>query len=121
MAAAPVQPPVIHETFTPLPCPMHPGTTIEIEGCYEQDILKTDRQINAAAKAIFFKLRADARAGFVQSEKAWLVYRRAGCAAEASKYAGGTLSGVVDAACTANRNKTHVRDLSDLLKTLSTP
>ena len=116
-----LKPPVIHETFTPLPCPMHPQSTLDSEGCLERAILQGDRQIDAQAKAIFSLLRPDARAGFVRSERAWLAYRRASCLAEASKYAGGTLTGIVDASCTVSRNKTHLQDLRELRKTLQSP
>jgi uncharacterized protein YecT (DUF1311 family) len=120
LAGAPA-PPVIHETFTPLPCPKHQVSTLDTEGCLEQKILATDRQIDAQAKAIFTLLRPDARAGFVRSERAWLAYRRASCEAEASKYAGGTFGGVAAAACTVARNRTHLRDLAELRHTLATP
>jgi uncharacterized protein YecT (DUF1311 family) len=120
-AAAPLKPPVIHETFTPLPCPKHPVSTLDTEGCLEQAILRTDRRIDAGVKAIFYKLAPAERAGFVQSERSWLAYRKASCLAEASVYAGGTESGVVDAACTASRNRTHLKDLAELEKTFSLP
>jgi uncharacterized protein YecT (DUF1311 family) len=116
-----LKPPVIHEVFTPLPCPQHPSTTLDYEGCSEQQILATDRKIDAKARAIFFKLAPRERAGFVRSEHEWLAYRRDTCAAEASKYAGGTLAAVVDAACQAARNKTHLTDMTDLLKSLQSP
>jgi uncharacterized protein YecT (DUF1311 family) len=116
-----LKPPVIHETFTLLPCPRNPGTTLEIEGCYEHQIVAGDAKINAKARAIFFKLPPRERAGFVRSEREWLTYRRDGCAAEASKYAGGTLAPVIDASCQAARNKTHLTDVSELLKTLQSP
>ena len=120
-AAAILQPPVIHETFTLLPCPRHPVSTLELEGCSEQAIVRTDRKIDAEAKAIFGLLRPDARATFVRGERAWLQYRQASCFAESSKYAGGTLSGVVAASCTLARSKSHLSDLLELRKTLSAP
>lgn len=116
-----LKPPVIHETFTPLPCPKHAATTLDLEGCAEQQILASDRKINAKARTIFFKLAPRERAGFVRSEHEWLAYRRDSCAAEASKYAGGTLAPVIDAQCQVARNKTHLEDLSELLKTLQSP
>jgi len=121
LLATGLKPPVIHEPFTLLPCPKNPGTTLEIEGCYEHQILATDHKINVNARAIFFKLAPRERAGFVRGEREWLSYRRDTCAAEASKYAGGTLAAVVDATCQATRNKTHLADLSELLKTLQSP
>jgi uncharacterized protein YecT (DUF1311 family) len=121
LAAAVLKPPVIHETFTVLPCPKHPVSTLDLEGCSEQAIVRTDRKIDAQAKAIFMLLRPDARATFVRGERAWLQYRQASCSAAASKYAGGTFSGVVAASCTLARSTSHLSDLIDLRKTLSGP
>jgi uncharacterized protein YecT (DUF1311 family) len=118
LAGTALKPPVIHEVFAPLPCPMHPAATLELEGCDEQAILKTDRKINANVKQIFKLLAPSERTGFVAGERAWLRYRKLSCAAEASKYAGGTLAGVVDAGCVAARNQAHVRDLTETLREL---
>lgn len=116
-----LKPPVIHEVFTPLPCPKHPSSTLGYEGCAERQILATDTKIDAKARAIFFKLAARERAGFARSEHEWLAYRKDTCAAEASKYAGGTLTGVIDAQCQAARSKAHLGELAELLKTLQSP
>jgi uncharacterized protein YecT (DUF1311 family) len=121
LAAGSLKPPVIHESFTPLPCPKHASSTLALEGCAEKDILASDRQINVKARVIFFKLVPRERAGFVRGEREWLAYRRDNCAAESSKYAGGTLAALVDAQCQAARNTTHLGDLSELLQTLSSP
>ena len=119
--AAAVSPPVIHESFAPLPCPKHQVSTLDIEGCLERQILKSDKQIDTRVASIFALLRPDARAGFAQSERAWLASRRASCEAESSKYAGGTFAGVAAASCTVARNKTHLQDLEALKKTLPSP
>jgi len=118
---AALKPPVIHESFTPLPCPKHASSTLALEGCAEKAILAGDRKIDAKAHAIFFKLAPRERAGFVRGEREWLSYRRDSCAAESSKYAGGTLAAVVDAQCQATRNTTHLGDLAELLQTLQSP
>ena len=118
LAGTALKPPVIHEVFTPLPCPKHQVSTLDIEGCLEQAILKTDRTINADARAIFNRLRPSARASFVAGEQAWLRYRNLSCVAEASKYAGGTAAGVVAAGCTADRSRVHVQELAAMLKEL---
>jgi uncharacterized protein YecT (DUF1311 family) len=113
-------PPVIHEPFTPLPCPKHPVSTVDLEGCREKAILAGDRTIDARAKAIFELLAPSARAGFVAGEQAWLRYRRLSCEADSSKYAGGTLSAVEFAGCVVGRNKTHAQDLAATLRVLRT-
>jgi len=96
-------------------------STLDLEGCSEQAIVRTDRKIDAQAKAIFTLLRPDARPTFVRGERAWLQYRQASCFAASSKYAGGTFSGVVAASCALARSKSHLSDLIDLRKTLSGP
>ena len=114
-------PPVIHETFTALPCPAHPQAQLELEGCAEKAILATDRRIDAVNASIFSRLAARDRATFVAGEQAWLRYRRASCLTAASKYAGGTLASLVDASCVAARNRMHLREQASLLHDLRTP
>ncbi len=119
-APAAPSPPVIHEPFTLLPCPMHPETTVALEGCSEHAIVATDRQINVRVKKIFGLLKAPgARTTFVASERSWLRYRNGSCAAEASFYAGGTAQPVAYAECLLQRNRSHLVDLAALVKTLS--
>jgi uncharacterized protein YecT (DUF1311 family) len=118
VAGTALKPPVIHEVFTPQPCPMHPVSTLDIEGCAEQSIVKTDRTINADVKTIFKLLAPSARAGFVAGERAWLRYRKLSCEAESSKFAGGTFAGVVEANCAAARNSAHVKDLAEIVRDL---
>jgi uncharacterized protein YecT (DUF1311 family) len=120
VTAAAIAPPVIHEPFTPLPCPLHPDTTIDVEGCQEHRVLRTDRRIDLQVKAIFHLLRTeDIRVSFVSGERSWLRYRRQSCAAEASHFAGGTAHGVAFLSCTLQRNKAHLVDLSVMRKTLA--
>jgi uncharacterized protein YecT (DUF1311 family) len=113
-------PPVIHEPFTALPCPIHPDTTIDIEGCQEHRILRTDRAIDVQVKAIFRLLRTQsARLSFVIGEHDWLHYRRASCSAEASHYAGGTAEPIAYLNCSLRKNKAHITDLTIMRKALS--
>jgi uncharacterized protein YecT (DUF1311 family) len=115
-----IQPPVIHESFTPLPCPMHRAPSLAMEGCYEKAIAATDRKIDMDAKAIFKLLASHtARLVFVEGEQSWLRYRHDSCAAEASKYAGGTFAPVFAATCILDRSKEHLRELLAMRKALS--
>ena len=103
---------MIHEPFATLPCPIHPDTNIDIEGCQEHRILRTDRAINAQVRVIFRLLRAQsARQSFVTSERDWLHYRRASCSAEASRYAAGSAKPVAYLNCTLRKNKSHLAEL----------
>jgi uncharacterized protein YecT (DUF1311 family) len=116
-AAAPavLEPPVISESFTLLPCPAKPKTTLDFEGCAEHRIVRSDRAINAQVKAIFSLLQRNrsrsAQARFVRGERAWLTYRRAVCASRADVYEGGSESPVVFADCEAGINAAHLREL----------
>ena len=86
VTAAAIAPPVIHEPFTALPCPLHPDTTIDVVGCQEHRVLRTDRAIDAQVRAIFRLLRTDAGARRSSAgERSWLQYRRQSCSAEASR------------------------------------
>jgi uncharacterized protein YecT (DUF1311 family) len=120
--AAKLSPPVIHESFTPLPCAGSPGhrSTLQEEGCAEQQILGTDKQIDGLNGKIFGKLsNARARRDLVAGHKAWLSYRRAYCLSVSDVFQGGTQAAVVDADCVAGVNAQHVRDLTTFLGDLS--
>ena len=119
LAAIALGPPVIHEPFTPPPCPRHPKTTVDLEGCGMREVLRGDRAIDASAAAIFRLLRTTvAKTSFVQSERAWLRYRRASCSAQASEYVGGTAEPVAFIDCEASRNRRHLADLVELRRAL---
>jgi uncharacterized protein YecT (DUF1311 family) len=120
--AAKLSPVLVHETFTPLPCSGKPGhrTTLQQEGCAEQQILKSDAQINALANTIFPLLANDAaRRRFNAAQRAWIGYRRADCLSMADVFAGGSQSPVVAALCAANRNVRRVQDLRAFRSALS--
>jgi uncharacterized protein YecT (DUF1311 family) len=119
-SSVPLDPPVITEVFTRLPCPKNPQTTLALEGCAERAILSTDRKINAQTKVIFLLLKSRrTRVTFGQGEQAWLEYRGSTCTAEASFYSGGTAQPVAHANCVVSRNRTHLADLATLRRVLS--
>ena len=113
-ASAPssLTPPKISESFTLLPCPTRPKSTIELEGCAEREILKSDNAINRVAGEIFRRLGTrGARARFVRAEKAWLTYRKATCASRKDLFEGGSASVIVFPDCLVTQNQAHLRDL----------
>jgi len=120
-AAASAGAPVIHEPFTPLPCPSSPQTTLAIEGCDEKAILASDRSIDRDAARIYALLGREARPSFVQAEASWLRYRESSCSAEASKAQGGTLAPVLAAQCDVDLDQTHLGDLRGMAQVLSRP
>ncbi|HET7647728.1 MAG TPA: lysozyme inhibitor LprI family protein [Gaiellaceae bacterium] len=121
LLAAAIAPPVIHEPFTPLPCPIHPDTTVDVEGCQERRILRTDRQIDGAVRTVFRLLRTRrARLSFVDGERSWLHYRRSSCTAEAAtRYAGGSAEPVAYLSCTLRKNRAHLVELAATRKALA--
>ncbi len=120
--AAKLTPPVIRESFTPLPCSGSPGkrSTLQEEGCAEQQILHSDKQINTLNQKIFTALSTNsARRDLVAGHKAWLAYRKSYCLSVSDVFQGGTLAGVVDADCTATVDGQHVSNLKTFLKDLT--
>jgi uncharacterized protein YecT (DUF1311 family) len=114
----------IHEKFTPLPCSGAPAhrTTLQMEGCAEKQILKTDTQVNVL-EAEIFQLFTDnrARSDLNAAQRAWLGYRKADCFSLSDEFEGGTEAAVIDAQCVASRNGQRIKDLrsfkADLLRT----
>lgn len=113
-SAATVGPPVIREPWTQLACPTHPSSTVEIEGCLERDVTRSDRRIDTKAATVFqlIKRQGD-RAGFVSAEHSWLQYRRRSCSAAASVYHGGSAEPIASLNCQKSRNVRHLADLAD--------
>jgi uncharacterized protein YecT (DUF1311 family) len=113
-SAATVGPPVIREPWTPLPCPTHPSSTVEIEACLERDVTRSDRRIDTKAATVFRLIKHSGdRAAFVSGEHSWLQYRRRSCTAAASVYRGGSAEPIAYLTCQKGRNARHLADLAD--------
>jgi uncharacterized protein YecT (DUF1311 family) len=107
-------PPVVRDSFTPLPCTGTPSarTTLQAEGCAEQRIVGLDAQINAVSRNIFALLADDAaRRRFIAAQRGWLAYRHSDCLSRSDLFEGGTLAGVIYAQCAADRNAERLREL----------
>jgi uncharacterized protein YecT (DUF1311 family) len=122
-------PPVIHEPFerSMLPCPRHPTTTIELEGCAERELLQSDHAVNSLVDVVWRRLPRVSRARFSRSERRWLAYRQESCVAETGAYRanrahiflGGSIAPVALAYCEARRNARHITDLDAMAAALS--
>jgi uncharacterized protein YecT (DUF1311 family) len=118
-AEAGLGPPVILEPWTPLPCPAHPSSTVEIEGCLERDVARSDRRIDTRAATVFRLIKHPTdRAAFVSGEHSWLQYRRRSCSAAASVYRSGSAEPIAYLNCEKTRNARHLADLADAEKML---
>ncbi|MDT5199679.1 MAG: Lysozyme inhibitor LprI [Mycobacterium sp.] len=112
-AGATVGPPVIREPWTPLHCPTHPSSTIEIEGCLERDVTRSDRRIDTQVANVFGLIKHPTdRTSFVSAEHSWLQYRRRSCSAAASVYRGGSAESIAYLNCQKSRNARHLVDLA---------
>jgi uncharacterized protein YecT (DUF1311 family) len=113
-ASGALGPPVIREPWTPLPCPAHPSSTVDMEGCLERDVTRSDRRIDAKAATVFRLIKHPGdRAAFVSGEHSWLQYRRRSCSAAASVYRGGSAEPIAYLRCEKSRNVRHLSDLAD--------
>jgi len=112
VAAAPPVPPQIRESLTPLPCPAKPKTTLQLEACAGQRILRTDAEINHRVRTIWGLLRTHpARIRFAAAERAWLAYRRASCSSLGDAFKDGPLAKVKHGECVGDVNRQHIRQL----------
>jgi uncharacterized protein YecT (DUF1311 family) len=116
--ATALKPPVIKEVFTSLKC-THDETTLGMEGCAEQQILKSDKTIDSLNAKIFAKLNTSGKKDFITGHDAWLKYRTAYCLSESDVFQGGTEAGVIDARCAANVSRAHAKELQDFLSSLN--
>jgi uncharacterized protein YecT (DUF1311 family) len=111
-AAVPPGPPQIKESLTPLPCPKNPKTTLQLQACAGQRILRSDAEINKRVRAIWGLLRTKgSRARFAAGERTWLAYRRATCLSRSDAVEAGSLAKLEFANCVGDMNRTHVREL----------
>ena len=117
--APPLRPPVIAEGFTLLPCPRTADTTLDMEGCAQVAIRRSDAKIDSLVREIFFTLRDDeARARFVRAERAWFAFRDADCESAGDVNEGGSLASVDTLVCDEDRNEQRIRELRQMLRDL---
>jgi len=105
----------IRESFQALPCPHKARTTVEMEGCYEHQVLAKDRTIDALNGRIYAKLSAAGRREFIVSNADWVKYRNQACVSAASVYSGGSAHPVAYADCLSFMDGSHVSELKTLL------
>jgi uncharacterized protein YecT (DUF1311 family) len=109
-----LEPPVMREPFTLLPCPPHQRTTVDFEGCVEHALVRSDRQIDARVKRVFDLISLPAtRATFVRAERARLSYRRSSCTVQSSFLRGGSARPLEFLTCELHRNKGHLAELAE--------
>jgi uncharacterized protein YecT (DUF1311 family) len=108
--AATLAPPVINESFTPLPC--HHGTTIGLEGCAEGQLLSADRRIDEEVKVLFDVMpTVSEKKELIAAETAWLAYRKADCSAQSAAFQGGTIAPIEYTFCEVSDNESRSTDL----------
>ncbi|HVT65658.1 MAG TPA: lysozyme inhibitor LprI family protein [Mycobacteriales bacterium] len=93
--------PKVRESFSVLPCPSDPTSTLDMEGCAEHRIRALDRQINSLTKILFGEFSDNGKQNLIAAQAGWDSYRHAECQSESDVYEGGTLAGVVAVNCFA--------------------
>ncbi|MEO9117841.1 MAG: lysozyme inhibitor LprI family protein [Solirubrobacteraceae bacterium] len=104
--------PAVHESFSPLPCTGTPAsrTTQEQEGCAEQLVSRSDRQINALNVKIFGRLpKATAKRRFIAGHNAWVEYRKNYRTSFSDVFQGGSQAAVLFAECLATSTNSTCR------------
>jgi uncharacterized protein YecT (DUF1311 family) len=117
-AASTSSAPVIHESFTLLPCPKKPSSTVQIEGCAEHRVVALDKGIDSLNARVFGRLHRSGRASFAKAASEWVSYRNDSCTAQASIYSGGTIQPVAYADCLVSIDSSHLSELKSMLTAL---
>lgn len=87
-------------------------TQIEINDCAHRQYLKADRKLNDLWPGV--KRSADqfgAGEALLESQRKWIAFRDAACAAEAAPYAGGSIQPSVWSSCLERQTKRRIKDL----------
>lgn len=117
-AASALQPPVITEHFTRLPC--HQNTTIGLEGCAEGQLLRADKRLNEQVALVFDLFpTTKQRRQFVKAETSWFSYRGADCQSFSDVVSGGSLAPVDYAECATRDDQARSSDLHSFFKELA--
>lgn len=122
LAASTPSAPTITEPFTPLPCSGTAGhqTTIQLEGCAEQRVVSTDKQIDHLTGEDLAAFHDHARQQrLIAAHNAWLAYRKALCTSFSTVLAGGTAAAIQYADCEVTVNRQQITNLQALFGDLT--
>jgi uncharacterized protein YecT (DUF1311 family) len=74
-------------------------STVDLASCLNDAYNSADKALNQSYAAITKALQSNEQKALLTSQRSWLQYRDAECAAQSELYAGGTASGPVHLAC----------------------
>lgn len=80
------------------PCP-DVVVTSDLSECFNRAYKQADAELNAVYRRIMAVLNEDGKTKLRSAQRAWIAYRDAACAAEASPYRDGSAFGDVELAC----------------------
>lgn len=91
------------QTIVAQPCLERPGgeTTAGMIGCMDRSRAAWDAALNAAYAKLMHQESPGQRAALRAAQRAWIAWRDASCAYEASAMEGGSLARVIGAGCVA--------------------
>jgi uncharacterized protein YecT (DUF1311 family) len=113
-----LKPPVISEPFTKSPC--NQKTTVGMEGCQENQILRADQRIDREVSLLFTLLRDDAaRERLIRVQQTWLAFRKADCLSQSDVAEGGTAAGIYASVCYVNDDSARSQDLEGFYEDLT--
>ena len=92
-----------------------PQTQAEMNVCAAAEFRRADAQMNAVYRKLTATLAAGRRGKLQTAQRAWLVFRDAHCAFEASAFEGGTMRPMEYSACATNVTKERIGHLRQAL------
>jgi uncharacterized protein YecT (DUF1311 family) len=112
-----VEPPVISETFTLVPCSRQ--STMGMVGCTEHETVASDKLIDAEFALLFTITGVQQEKALISAERAWLAYRKADCESAASIFEGGTFANVEFGSCVVSADNAYSENLHAYFRLLT--
>lgn len=97
------------------PCPRSPISTVDIEACEAQQLLRLGRDFNKQVGVLWALLDTLGRRAFIRAHHAWLTYRDQECQARARAFAGGTAAPVTYGHCKTELTAVRVKEIKTTL------
>ena len=92
---------------------------LELTQCADRELAKSDAALNQTYRKLVADLDDEHRPILQKAQRAWIVFRDAECALQASVALGGSMSGMLASECRAGMSDVRVKELKTLRTSLA--
>jgi len=97
------------------------GGDFDMKVCGRTEMARQDKVLNAVYGTLRARLKPPLSTDLVTAERAWLTFREAQCRFEYDREQPGTLGGLLYQSCMIDRTALRIKDLREMLKSVSDP